>query len=97
MKIPKEDGVILLSGLFGGFLSKKGNDIYLSLVISMKPNNGNLSKLIDSIIAQGYTVKVPTPLPHMEAICKAKGFELTYEPDELTGTADVYKLNGGKC
>lgn len=77
--LAKEFGFI--SNKFEGYLWKTGNDIYISFIISKQEGKGNLRKLFDTIIEKGYNIKVPTPFPRMEAICKKLGFKLIIEKD----------------
>ena len=85
-----KDEIIILDGKFAteigftcdkfeGYLWKKGNYIYISLIKSLNPGHGDLSALFNSIQEKGYGIKVPTSLPQMETICKRKGFKLTTE------------------
>lgn len=67
------------SDLFNGYLWEKGKSIYISVIESRVEGKGHLSKLFQLILEKGYTIKVPTALPRMEAICKRKGFKLKHE------------------
>ena len=65
------------SDKFHGYLAKpdnRDNVIIISLVVSLDPGKGNFSKLIKTILDQGYIVWVPTPLGKMEEILKRKKF-----------------------
>jgi len=64
---------------FDGYLWRYSDAVYLSLIISLKPGCGNLSRLFDAIWKTGRAVKVPTPFAHMQAILRAKGFQETSE------------------
>lgn len=75
---------------FDGWLGKKNGYIYISFIISKKPNEGNLSKLFDKILKCGYGIKVPTPFAKMKAICEAKGFKRTMEFSEKMGEVEVW-------
>lgn len=69
------------SDKFSGWLSKRGDYIYISLIESLNPRKGNLSKLFDRIQERGYGIKVPTPFPLMERILRKRGgFVKTLEP-----------------
>ncbi len=67
------------SDRFEGWLGKEEGYIYISFIESLQPGRGHLSELFDSIVKQGYGIKVPTPFARMESICKAKGFKKTEE------------------
>ncbi len=68
-----------ISDLFDGYLWLHPGEIYISFIESVKPGQGNLSRLLDRCWELGLTIKVPTPFPHMEAILKHKGFKHTTE------------------
>jgi hypothetical protein len=82
MKIPDKDGRINLSGDFYGWLWRKGKYIYISFIESLKPGQGNLLRLFDDILKQGYGIKVPTPFARMQMICEKNNFKHTYEEPE---------------
>ena len=67
------------SDKFMGWLWKTGRYITISMIGSLKENQGNLSSLFDNILNKGYGIKVPTPFPKMQSIIEAKGFKQTYE------------------
>jgi len=76
---------------FTGYLWHDGNAIYISLIESLDQGKGHLKALFDRIFELGYAVKVPTPLPLMEAILKHEGFVHTMEFDPLVGdNCDVW-------
>lgn len=99
-----KDGMIVLDGKFAteigftcdkfeGYLWKKGNYIYISVIKSFNPGHRNLSALFNSIQQKGFGIKVPAALPQMESICKRKGFTLTTEhPKEYNEAVDVWVL-----
>lgn len=74
---------------FDGWMWRVDKDIYISFVVSKKPGCGNLSRLFDAIWANGYRVKVPTPLGTMPDILRHKGFVMTTENTEL-GPCEVW-------
>lgn len=77
--------------LFEGYLFESGKDIYISFIISLREGKGNLRKLFDSILEEGYNVKVPTPFARMEMIIKKMGFKHTVEyVKEFGEYADVW-------
>jgi len=52
---------------FTGYLwQKEENIITISLIMSLKPNEGNFSRFVNGLIERGFTVKVPTPFSHMQ-------------------------------
>ena len=63
----------------GSYLWKKGKYIVVSFIVSLHPNQGNLSKLFKSIQSKGYGIKVPTPFAKMKSVCESKGFIKTEE------------------
>lgn len=62
------------SGRFDGYLWKNGDAIIISFIVSKQPGQGHFGELIRSIEAKGFRVKVPTPLPRMQAILEHYGF-----------------------
>lgn len=87
IEIPEKDGKIDLGGKFSGWLWKKGDFVYISFIQSLDEGKGNLSRLFNSILKQGYGIKVPTPFPRMEMICRKKGFVQTWENDDVFNEA----------
>jgi len=75
--------------LFWGYLSKKDNSIYISMIASKKPGKGNMRRLLDSIEDKGYTVKIPTPSNRMRKICEIRGYKRIIE-DTPFGGCEVY-------
>ena len=59
---------------FDGYLWGKESCVWISLIESKNPGQGNLSRLFSTILSQGRTIKVPTPFAHMETILRHKGF-----------------------
>lgn len=53
--------------------------IYISLIMSKKPNKGYFSKLLNNIWKLGYKIKIPSPLGLMQFIVIKKGFKQSYE------------------
>ena len=64
---------------FKGYISIFENTIWISSVWSNQRGKGHFSKLIKNIHKAGYEIKVPSPFPHMEEICKHLGFKRTQE------------------
>lgn len=71
------------SDKFDGYLCLVGSAIYVSMIESITPGNGNLSKLFENILNKGYDIKVPTPLPKMKKILLKKSFVQTLEYNEI--------------
>ncbi len=67
------------SGKFMGWLWKSDGYIIISMIQSLKGNQGNLSNLFENILNKGYGIKVPTPLGKMQSILEIKKFKQTYE------------------
>ncbi len=76
------------------YLWEKEDSIYISFIESIEKGKGYLSELFNSILASGKIIKVPTPLPNMEAILKAKGFKHTFEKDKDCGETFEVWLKG---
>jgi hypothetical protein len=72
---------------FSGFLSLDGNTIWISVVESRRPGCGHFSKMIRKLHAAGFTIKVPRPTDHMNAICEHLGFVRTEEIGDIAGTS----------
>jgi len=61
--------------LFDGYLWRLDNNtIVISLIHSLKPQQGNVSRFIDHLLESGFTVEVPSPFPGMQSILERKGF-----------------------
>lgn len=69
---------------FNGYLYKKGNEIWLSAVMSLDEGKGNFSTLLNNIEKNGFEIVVPLPLKKMQEIIKRKGFEPEDENEPLT-------------
>ena len=69
------------SDKFQGYLWRVERSIYISVIRSLKPRQGNLTALFNAIRERGYQLKVPGPFPLMEYICRKKGFTRTVERD----------------
>jgi len=82
------------SDLFDGYLWQIDDSIYFSLILSKKPREGNLKRLMKTILDKGLTVKVPTPLGLMTTILDKYGFEEIEEPFPLGGTVQVWMKKG---
>jgi hypothetical protein len=75
--------------LFDGYLWKLDDKIMISVIKSLQPNSGNLTKLINSIRLQGFNVSVPNPTPYLKEILIRKGFIMHMEFDENGPFGDV--------
>ena len=82
---------------FYGFLSLDGNTVWISVVTSRRPGCKHFSKLIHKLHDAGFTIKVPRPSDHMNAICQHLGFERTEERGDLTGTMITVWVMPGRC
>ena len=103
-RMSTKDGIIKLDSLEGkrfgftrdryrGWLWRKGDTIYVSLIECVTPGCGDFRRLVETIRAQGLVVKVPTPLGKMCQICEHMGFEGTREyVQELEAWTDVMVL-----
>ena len=69
------------AGKFHGYLWGYENAVWISLIISLEPGKGNLSKLFEAIWASGRTVKVPCPFVDMRSILQRKGFAIVDDPN----------------
>ena len=87
---PRGNAFGFTSDKFDGYLWKRGNEIWVSFIVSRQEDCGNLSKLFDSILSQGFAIKVPTPFPHMQAILEAKDFHPTVEIKDTVGPVRVW-------
>lgn len=94
MKTILQDGIIRVGGAapekwgftlerFTGdsYLWKIGDSIYISFIESRKKQAGFFSYLVKAIKADGFLVKVPTPLGMMTLILQKWGFIKSIEGD----------------
>ena len=72
------------SDLFGCWLWKVDDTIWISLIHSVEPNKGNFSKLLKTIHDKGYNIKVPIPFERMRSILEKKGFKPILERHDKT-------------
>lgn len=79
------------SDKFDGYLWREDGRVYISFIISRCPGQGNLSKLFAAIEERGLRVAVPTPLPLMQQILEAKGFEPHWERNEIDEVIEVWE------
>jgi len=93
IKLDSEKGKKLgfTSDLFSRYLWERDGYIFTSFIISKNEGKGNLRKLFETILKAGFGIKVPTPFPRMEAICKKLGFRQTMEwSKELKEGVEIY-------
>lgn len=95
-----EDGPIMPSAdapfgfsknLFDGYLFKKGEEVYISAIISRNQGKGNVRTLFDKIEDAGFKIAVPTPFERMKHILKQRGFAPSIEHDDLMGEVEVWR------
>lgn len=79
------------SDKFEGWLWKTGDQVMISMIISLKEGHGNLSALFKAIEEHGYSIAVPTPFARMKAILKRKGFHPYREMDAELGPCEVWR------
>lgn len=73
------------------YIWKVGDTIYISMVESRHPGRGHFRYMVESILMQGMTVKVSTPLYDMRRILVKNGFEHSLEYDaKLETFVEVY-------
>lgn len=77
------------SDKFDGYLWQQGDVVFISLLVSLHPDDGNFSKLLDAIEVRGMIVKVPTPSLMMQSILKKKGFKRNIEQSDF-GEVEVF-------
>lgn len=63
-----------MSDKFEGYLWKCDKTIYISLIISVYPREGNCRRLFNRILELGYNVFVPCPSLAMSDLCTSLGF-----------------------
>jgi len=80
------------SDLFSGWLWKKNESIYISMIESLEPGKGNFKRLIGTILTLGFTVKIPTPLGKMKMFVLKNKYKHTIENSKLMGPVDVWVL-----
>ena len=86
-----------VSSKFHGYLWKKENKIIISFIISKEENKGNLSKLFNSILLEGYDVAVPIPSGRMQQILLKRGFKRKIIYDGvLRDSVELYVLESNK-
>ena len=82
------------SDKFDGWLWLKDGYVYISFIISLKPNQGNLAGLFSQISSLGYGIKVPTPFAKMKAILTTHAFHKTKEySNEMHDDVEVWVKN----
>ena len=71
------------------WLWRQGFVIYVSMIIAVRPGQGDFSRLIKAILADGFQVRVPIPSNLMREICQRWGFRITQE-DSAEGPVEVW-------
>lgn len=69
------------SALFFGYLWRKQNEIWISMIISRRKGRGHFSQLLKKIEELGFDTVVPTPFPFMREILLKKGFKFINAKD----------------
>ena len=72
-----ESGVALgfVADKFKGYLWRRGDMIFISMIESKIPAHGHFSGLLAEIEDMGFNVHVPNPVPLMQKILTKKGFQ----------------------
>jgi hypothetical protein len=76
---------------FDGWLWKINDAIFISFIECLSPGKGYFRKLIESILSQGFTVKIPTPLGRMQEIVIKNKYKKTYATDKDMGTVEIWE------
>jgi len=71
--------------LFDGYLWDNGNEIYMSLIVSLKPGEGNCQRLVKALLEKWDVVKIPLPSDAMVHIAEKFGGKAIIEKDEMSG------------
>jgi len=71
------------------WLWRQGNIIFISMIIAVRPGQGDFSRLVKAIRADGFQVKVPLPSNQMREICQRWEFHPTQEDSEY-GPVEVW-------
>ena len=87
---PFAKSVGFTSDKFSGWGWIRGHSFYISFIESKDEGKGNLRAMIDSLLTQGFTVKVPTPFARMRHILERLEFVETVETDPEMGLCDVW-------
>lgn len=74
---------------FEGYLFVRGEAVYISFILSRQRGAGHLRALFEAIWQRGYTVKVPTALPRMQAILAHWDFTQVQESDAEFGVDGI--------
>lgn len=97
----KTDGLVNVDSPFAraiGFTSDKfigygwrsGQEFYLSVISSKQEGQGHFRVLVQTLLDQGVTVKVPTPFPRMKMILERLEFCHTIEQTAEYGPCEVW-------
>lgn len=74
------------------YLWRNGGEVVWSFIATREHGRGFLSALRRAIEADGLSVAVPTPFPHMQAILTRWGFAPGMEEDPHMGEVEVWRL-----
>ncbi|NJR71309.1 MAG: hypothetical protein HC771_23825 [Synechococcales cyanobacterium CRU_2_2] len=69
--------------MHGSYLYKVGNEIIVSFIASKQ--KGNFFALVQSILSEGFSVVVATPLPEMRRIAVKNGYQREMRQHEGMG------------
>ena len=79
------------SDRFLGYLWGEQDRIVISVILSLKPGEGNFSRLMSAIEAKGLKILVPTPFPRMRAILIKKGYKMRIEDHPELGNVELWE------
>lgn len=71
------------------YLYYHGDILWISLIATVKPRNGDFRAMMENIIKEGYTFRIPTPLGRMSKICIKQGWRLSHDKDCAFYTNEV--------
>lgn len=78
---------------FEGYLWRKNKTIWISLIISRHEGQGNLIRLFNNILREGYEIMIPCPSARMKQIATLYGFKEVPEGElKDCSTAMIYQL-----
>lgn len=77
------------SDKFDGYLWYDGKRILISMIISLQPGQGHLTKLFEAIEKEGYKIAVPSPLWGMEDYLAKRGYKPHWEKFTEPGITDI--------
>jgi len=68
---------------FDGYLWQLDGAVMISLIVARQPGAGHFRELVETILASGQSVKVPTPFANMQRILAKNGFVETQEYSDV--------------